>query len=500
MNFGASLTGLGGMAAGGLIGSLFPGPGTAIGMMLGGTLGGFVGNALFPIKLDKDHPPPPKPRENRQQVSTFGAPIPVVYGSGRLAGNIIWMDRIETTWLQSKHRQDGVRYYEHTLLYTTSFAVAFCEGPVESISRIWINNEIFVDYRNPTGEYFPSGSEELAIGNFETSVALSEIYYRIHLGSQDQEADPTISAAIGATDNPAYRGVCYIVFMNFPIGEFNGLPKVEIEIGPYEIGNFITYDNTFKELFLHSKLSSTIIETYDFSAHTALQLQATNALTPVGDLIKYNFTTRVLYVFDGVTPTIKNTIDVSASVPYAMNGLGVNPWNGRIIVAANNGGSTTDNRTIHYIFEPDGTFVSSWQDDSIYGGAPYYAFTPEEQMLVQYRASGYSSFGWQSGDALVLYATYLGTAVWRKWGPMDSASPTSMTSPGILFGSRPVFDYLYLAPNDAFYYRFELSELTDSGSPRIRAVMPASAKIMTDIRNPRGHSNGPQLTNGFEIV
>lgn len=230
MKFGASLTGLGGMALGGLIGSLFPGPGTTIGMMIGGTLGGFVGNALFPIKLDKDHPPPPKPRENRQQVSTFGAPIPVVYGSGRLAGNIIWMDRIETTWIQSKHRQDGVRYYEHTLLYTTSFAVAFCEGPVTGIARIWINNEIFVDFRDPDGPYYPTGSVDLAAGNLETSVAESTVYFSVHLGNGSQDSDSTISEVLGATEAPSYRNVFYIVFKDFPIGEFNGIPRIEVEI------------------------------------------------------------------------------------------------------------------------------------------------------------------------------------------------------------------------------------------------------------------------------
>ena len=493
-----SLSSIGGMIIGGVIGSMiYPGAGTMAGIAIGGALGGIAGSVLFPDKVDINHPPPPAPHENRVQISTYGAPIPIQYGSGRLAGNIIYMQDVVETITRSRHRQDGVRYYEMVKTYTSTFAIAFCEGPVEGIARIWVNGKIFADYRNPTGEYYPAGSEELASSNLETSIARSLTYYRIHRGQDDQTADPSIAALIGAAETPAYRGLCYIVFIDFPVGEYSGVPTIEVEIGPYEIGNCISYDTTHEELFLHAGLSSTISETYDFSPHPALM--DVNALTPGGDLIKADSAARTLYVFQGVTPTVQSVLDLSAAIPYAISGVGCNPWNGRIIVGAGNGAAGYDRRTVHYVFEADGTYLSSWQDDSIYGGAPFYAFTPDERMAVQYKTSGYYSSGWQYGDAFVLYSTYLGTAIWRKWGPVDSTTPTAMLSPGYLFGSRPVFDYLYLATNANYYYRFELAELTDSGV-FVRAVMPASAKIMTDIRNPRGHTFGPQLTNGFEIV
>jgi hypothetical protein len=166
------------------------------------------------------------------QLSTWGEAIPIVYGSSRLAGNVIYMQDINQTVTRSKHRQDGQRYYEITSTYTSTFAVAFCDGPVEGIARIWLNKKVFADFRDPAGPYYPTGSITYAATNFETSIELEAIYFTIYTGTETQTADPDIVAILGAAETPAYRGICYVVFKDFPIGEFSGLPKIEVEIGP----------------------------------------------------------------------------------------------------------------------------------------------------------------------------------------------------------------------------------------------------------------------------
>ena len=226
---------LGGMVVGGAVGSIVPGVGTAVGMslgaMVGGAIGGYVGNTLFPDTIDLNLPPPPKPYESRVQVSTYGNPIPIVYESARLAGNVIYMQPVRETVVRSKHRQDGVRYYEYTKTYASTFAIAFCEGPVEGVSRIWVNGEVFADYRDPAGEFYPAGSVALASANLSTTVARAAVYFSIYTGTQTQTADAELSAILGATETPSYRGICYIVFRNFPVGEFRGIPQIEVEIG-----------------------------------------------------------------------------------------------------------------------------------------------------------------------------------------------------------------------------------------------------------------------------
>lgn len=218
---------------GGVIGSIYGQtyPGAMLGASIGGMAGGIAGQVFWPDKTDINHPPPPAPHENRLQVSTYGAPIPIVYESARLAGNIIYMSDVVEDVNRSKHRNEGVRYYEMVKTYTATFAIAFCEGPVSGISRIWVNEEVFADFRDPDGEYYPTGSTALAQANLATSVARAATWFSIYTGTETQTADPTLVGLLTAAETPSYRGICYIVFIDFPVGEFTGIPKIEVEIG-----------------------------------------------------------------------------------------------------------------------------------------------------------------------------------------------------------------------------------------------------------------------------
>lgn len=224
-----------GTVVGGVIGAVLSpytgGSSIAVGMAIGGALGGIAGQVFFPEKGEINAPPPPQPHETRQQISTYGAAIPIQYGSGRMSGNIVRMSPVVETVERSRHRQDGVRYYEMVKTYAATFAMCFCEGPVPGVARIWVNGKIFADFRDPAGPYYPSGSTALASANLDTSIARSETFFSIHFGTEAQDPDATLVALFGAAAVPAYRGRCYIVFIDFPVGEFSGIPQIEIEIG-----------------------------------------------------------------------------------------------------------------------------------------------------------------------------------------------------------------------------------------------------------------------------
>jgi hypothetical protein len=228
---GAIVGGVIGLASGG--GYNVPGAisGAIMGWSIGYSIGGVAGQVFWPEKAEINTPPPPQPYETRLQFSSWGMAIPIQYGSGRMAGNIIYMSDIVETIDRSKHRQDGVRYYEMIRTYTATFAIAFCEGPVTGIARIWMNNKIFVDFRDPDGPNYPSGSIALASGNLDTSIARSVAYFSIHFGEETQAADTALVALLTDAETPAYRGMFYLVFIDFPIGEFSGVPAIEVEIG-----------------------------------------------------------------------------------------------------------------------------------------------------------------------------------------------------------------------------------------------------------------------------
>lgn len=141
------------------------------------------------------------------QASSEGASIPVIYGRVRLAGQVIWAarfkERATTTTTQSGGKGGG-RVTRTDYTYSLSFAVGLCEGKVARIARAWANGEAF---------------------------DLGAVNWRLHVGGEDQLADPLIEAIEGSGAAPAYRGLSYIVFEDLPLERFgNVIPQVSFEI------------------------------------------------------------------------------------------------------------------------------------------------------------------------------------------------------------------------------------------------------------------------------
>src|SRR5690554_910134 len=83
-----------------------------------------------------------------------------------------------------------------------SFAVAFCEGPVSHMGRIWADGQLL------------------------DTAGLTLRFYR---GSEDQLPDGLIEATQGVA--PAYRGLCYLVVEQLPLDRFgNRIPHLSVEL------------------------------------------------------------------------------------------------------------------------------------------------------------------------------------------------------------------------------------------------------------------------------
>jgi len=187
--------GLAGAAIGGAIG----GP---LGASIGWSLGALAGSALDPPKIEG-----PRINDRKLQTSTYGTPIPIVYGSFRLAGAVIWQ-----TDLQEHSQKSGGKGGPETTTYTytASYAILICEGPVVKIRRIWADGRLIRDPRTGLGENLP---------------------LTIYLGTETQEPDPTIEADKGAGFVPAHRGSVYVVFTDQEMTEFgNRIANLEFEV------------------------------------------------------------------------------------------------------------------------------------------------------------------------------------------------------------------------------------------------------------------------------
>ena len=140
------------------------------------------------------------------QSAAYGKAVPIVYGSAKLAGNIIWSTKIEEEVNNRSYTTGGkgakVKHERTDYLYKVSLAIALCEGEVRPISKIWANDKLL------------------------DQTAYNITIYR---GTEDQQPDPLIESCM---DNaPAYKGVCYVVFEDLYLNEFhNRIPNFQFEV------------------------------------------------------------------------------------------------------------------------------------------------------------------------------------------------------------------------------------------------------------------------------
>lgn len=78
------------------------------------------------------------------QSAAYGNPIPIVYGTNRVPGQVIWHDDFQ----QIRHEDSqnvgkgGSTMTRTSYTYKCSVIMALCEGPIDGINRVWKDKEI----------------------------------------------------------------------------------------------------------------------------------------------------------------------------------------------------------------------------------------------------------------------------------------------------------------------------------------------------------------------
>lgn len=207
--------------------------GAAIGFLVGGPtgaawgfqIGGLAGSALFPTDLGTVNGP--RLNDLNVQTSTVGAPIPIVYGTYAISGNVIWSSGIKETVTERRQGGKGgpsqtVREYS----YSVSCAVGMCEGPITGIRRIWADAKLIYDAR----PQFDSETDTAYERRVQANAAMLD-QMEIYLGSEGQLADPTIESHEGAGNVAAFRGLAYVVFTDFQLADYgNRVPNFRFEL------------------------------------------------------------------------------------------------------------------------------------------------------------------------------------------------------------------------------------------------------------------------------
>jgi hypothetical protein len=190
-----------GSAIGGAFGGGFLGlSGAVIGKAVGAAIGSSIDQRL--LGAGSSTVEAGRVETLRIQSSAEGAPVARVFGKMRVGGQVIWASRFRETKSQSGGGKNAPKVINYS--YSVSLAVALCEGEVLRVGRIW------------------------ADGN---EIALDDINWRLHRGTQDQMPDALMEAIEGGGEVPAYRGIAYVVFEDLPLGPFgNRVPQFNIEV------------------------------------------------------------------------------------------------------------------------------------------------------------------------------------------------------------------------------------------------------------------------------
>ena len=180
--------------------------GAAIGGMIGSSIGSVIDSALVASLSPGQRIEGTRLDSLRITSATEGAVIPRLFGRMRLGGNIIWAtdfsEAVNTT--SSGGKGGGPKVTTTEYIYSASFAVGLTEGPITGLGRIWADGKP-MDMTGVTWRWYP--------------------------GSETQGADPFISARMGASSTPAYRGLAYVVFEVLALTAFgNRIPQLSFEV------------------------------------------------------------------------------------------------------------------------------------------------------------------------------------------------------------------------------------------------------------------------------
>lgn len=202
-------------AAGSALGAGVPGVGWLVGPLLG-LAGGMVGGALDgALGLTTARVSGARLASLKVQDSRAGAPIPRLYGTMRLAGNVIWASDLMETRRTTRVGGGGFggkggSAQATNYFYSVHLAVGIAAGPARGLLRVWADSKLIYD------------------------AALNTTYagaLRFYNGSNTQLPDALLESYLGATNTPAFRGTAYVVLENLQLEHFgNRIPNLTFEL------------------------------------------------------------------------------------------------------------------------------------------------------------------------------------------------------------------------------------------------------------------------------
>jgi len=197
------------------------------GFLIGGPIGASIGLAIGAGLGFLIFPPEGKTIEGprlddlRVSFSSYGRPVPRLYGTMETGGNVIWSPGlVEHRTEEEVGGKGSPSVTQVTFLYTASFRINYVVGPAQAILKNWADGKLI---RDNTGAGPAS--------NFFGTEAPGDQAVRDFLGTTTQLPGPAEQADKGVANTPAYRGTVGQEWEDFPLEDFgNRIPQMTAEI------------------------------------------------------------------------------------------------------------------------------------------------------------------------------------------------------------------------------------------------------------------------------
>jgi hypothetical protein len=261
------------MSDGGIIGALVGGVagffmGGPIGAVYGASLGYGIGTLIDPMTPDSPSVLGiPDPGET-VMTSSVGDPLPIVLGTNRLTGHLLWygnertVERTETSQVAGGGKGGGgettvTRVIGHTHYMT--WCLGICTGPVTTLLTV-LKNEQDVVWEGELNCPVTGGEETITLEGMGSCT--------FYFGTSDQAANSTLGGLISdSTLNTPYRNFCWAFLDDCIIGDYPRTPTLS-----FVVRNQPEYDFS----------SSNIIQEYDYNPiHAQWHILHTIAGLPV---------------------------------------------------------------------------------------------------------------------------------------------------------------------------------------------------------------------------
>ena len=182
--------------------------GAALGGPVGGALGSLIGGAIDAQLFGPGPRHGPRLGDLSIQTSSYGSPIPRIYGAMRVAGSVVWATDLKEEQNVAGGGKSGPEVVSYA--YSASFAVALSSRPAKRIGRVWADGKLLRG----------------AAGDMKTPGKL-----RFYGGSEDQGIDPLIASVEGAGRAAAFRGLVLAVFEDLALVDYgNRIPVITFEL------------------------------------------------------------------------------------------------------------------------------------------------------------------------------------------------------------------------------------------------------------------------------